>query len=154
MNCQIWLPPVLIFPWWGPVASCFLFGRRSKIRGRSYSGSLQIAVCPGSQSMQNFCVSFKIGMSTSCIFLAVFKVSPTGLQSQMFWGLILLCRTLRLGSPCGAQTLCSLERTSAIVIIPLFVGHPEGLDCTTSPPSYLSHCGSFFMYLFIECLFY
>ena len=140
MNCQIWLPPVLIFPWWGPVASCLLFGRLSKIRGRSYSGSFQIAVCPGSQSMQNFCVSLKSGMTTSCIFLALFKVSPTCLQSQMFWGLIFLCRTLRLGSLCGAQTLCSLERNSAIVTVPLFVGHPEGVLVLTVPHLHLPTC--------------
>ena len=34
------------------------------------------------------CVSFKSGVSASCCPLALLKVSPAGLQSQVFWGLV------------------------------------------------------------------
>ena len=51
---------------------------------------------------------------------------------------------------CGAQTPCFLERTSAIVIILLFVHCPPswgrggiGLDCTINLPLYLSCCSSY-----------
>ena len=44
--------------------------------------------------------------------------------------------SLSWGAQCGAQTTCSLGRTSVVVIILLFVGHPTqgmGLDCTANP---------------------
>ena len=53
------------------------------------------------------------------------------------------------GAWCETQTPSSLERTSAIVTILLFVGHlPRGvgLDCTIP----LSHCGFFFTSLVME----
>ena len=45
------------------------------------------------------------------------KVSPTGLQIQMFWGPIFLVQDPpEWGAQCGTQTPHSLGRTSAIVI--------------------------------------
>ena len=53
------------------------------------------------------------------------KVSPTGLQIQMFWGPIFLVQDPpEWGAQCGTQTPHSLGRNSAIVIILLFVDLP------------------------------
>ena len=59
------------------------------------------------------------------------------------------------GAQCVAQTLCSLGRTSAIVIILLFMGCPRGtgLDCTTFPPLLPFCCGYVFISLVAEYLF-
>ena len=56
-------------------------------------------------------------------------------------------RPLDWGAWYETQTPSSLERTSAIVIILLFVG--VGLNCTTP----LSHCGFFFISLVVERTF-
>ena len=54
------------------------------------------------------------------------KVSPTNLQCQTSWGLISLYQCC--WAWCGAQTPCSLGRTSAVVINLPFVHHlPRGM---------------------------
>ena len=61
------------------------------------------------------------------------------------------------GTQCGAWTPHSLRRDFAIVIIPLFVGYPPRVWVLTIAhlcPSYLSRCGSFFISLVVEDLFY
>ena len=66
------------------------------------------------------------------IGIALQYTSPSGLQSQTFWGTHLP----GAGPPCwGAQTPHSLGRTSAIVIIlPLSFSGGVGLDYIASPP--------------------
>ena len=57
---------------------------------------------------------------------------------------------------CGAQTSCSLGRTSAIVVILSLVGHSHrdmSLDSNATPRSYPSRCSFFFISLVVEGLF-
>ena len=97
------------------------------------------------------CVPSKSGISISYSPLALLKVCPTGLQSQIFWGLIFPVHSSQgWGDQCGAQTPPSLGTTSIIVIILLFVGLPPrsmGLDCTVSSPL-LPIFLWFFLYIF------
>ena len=76
-------------------------------------------------------------------------------QSQIFWGLTFLVQdTPPPGSLKWGPIPCSLGKTSVVVIIFPFVSHlprDTGLDLT---PSYLSCCGSFFLPLDVENLFY
>lgn len=68
---------------------------------------------------------FKSGVSISHSPLTFPNISPVGLQSQMFWGLILPVKDPWAGILMWAQTPCSLGRTSAIVItLPFVVTHP------------------------------
>ena len=94
-------------------------GDSPRSAGRSDPGSFQIttsALGPGA------CDIFWVSISHSSPELL--KVSPTGLQTQMFWGVIIWC----WGAQCGVQTAHSLGRTSAIIISLLFVGCPEIWD--------------------------
>ena len=99
------------------------------------------------------CASFESGdcfLQLSCSP----KSKPCGLQSQMFWGLVLLVHDPSLGSLCGARTPYSLERTSAINLCnyPPICGSPTrwggmGVYYTLSPPL-LSVSLWFFLYIF------
>ena len=101
-------------------------------------------LCSGTQSMCDFATPFKseslfpIPLQFSYMqTLLIFKGRDSG-------GSCSQCKTLGLRSLIWDQTPSSLERTSAIVIILLFVG--VGLNCTTP----LSHCGFFFISLVVE----
>ena len=121
--------------------------------GGSDPGTFQItASALGPRACEFLCVPFKSGTSISYSLLAL-KLSPTDLQSQTFWGSFSQCRTLRLGNLLGAQTPCSLERTSVIVII--LVDRPPRVFILTVPHLHHSYqsCGSFFISSLVEGLF-
>ena len=95
------------------------------------------------------CVSFKSGVSASCCPLALLKVSPAGLQSQVFWGLVFFEQdSWGWGAWCRAWTPLSLGRISAVVI-GLFVGHLPGgmgLGYTMSLPFLIALSQFFFFF--------
>ena len=57
------------------------------------ASALGLGVC------EILCVPFKSGVSISHSLLALLKVSPTGLQSQTFWGLVFSVQDPRAGEP-------------------------------------------------------
>ena len=75
--------------------------------------------------------------SISCSLLGTPEIKPHGLLSQKLEGWFPRCRTLRLGSPCGAQNSGPVGEALHIVILPS-VGCPPGarfgLHCTRSLP--------------------
>ena len=80
-------------PGWGP-------GGSLRSAGGSDPGSFQItASATASRVCEILCVHFKTGVSISHSALAVPKVSPTGLQSQTFWGLMFLMQNCWAGEP-------------------------------------------------------
>ena len=130
------------------------------LRSASGSDPLKSLLLPWVSEYVRFCECPLRVESISYIPLALPKASPAGLQSQMFWGLVFLMQDpLAWGVWRGAWTPCFLGKTSAIIIILLFVGCPPrgmGLDYTpisTSLPL-LSHCGSFLIFLAVEDLFH
>ena len=63
-------------------------------------GSYQItASALGSKACEILCAPFKSGISISYSLLALLNVSPTDLQSQMFWGLVFLVQDSWAGEP-------------------------------------------------------
>ena len=86
---------------------------------------------------------FKSEVSIFQNTLAFLMVSPSGLQSQIFWVLIFQYRPPGWGAQCGGQTPCFLWRTSAVSLSShLWVTHP-GIWILTIPslhPPYPS-CG-------------
>ena len=105
-------------------------------------GPFQITASALSTGMcKILCVTFKRGgVSVSHSLLPLLKVRPTGLQSQMLGRSSSQCRTLGWGAGCGVWTPHSLRRTSAIVIVLLFVGFllgGRGLDYVILPPIFV-----------------
>ena len=92
--------------------------------------------------------SFKSGVSISPCPLGLPKVSSTGLQSQMLWGLASWHKTLGFGDPdVGLRPIVPWEEPLQLIILP-FVGRPPsgvGLDCIVflhhHPPPAPSGCG-------------
>ena len=83
------------------------------------------------------------------------KISPLAFKAKCLGPCLPGPGPLVWGAQCRAQTTCSLNRTSASVII-LFVGHHPrgtGLDYMPFLPHCLSHCGSSFLSLVVEDLF-
>ena len=75
-------------------------GDSPKSAGCSDPGSFQIiasALCPG--VCEILCAPFKNRVSIFHSTLALSRVSPAGLQSQMFWGLIFLVQDPQTGEP-------------------------------------------------------
>ena len=112
-----------------------------RLAGRSDPGSFQItASALGHRACETLCVPFKSWVSISYSPVGLPKVNPTGFQSQMLWGFTCLVQDSWAGqkSQCGPQTSHSFGRTSAVVIIHLFVDHLPGdnmgLDCIPTPP--------------------
>ena len=103
-----WLPPVSLCP------GCLQLPPPSP---RSAGMS-----APGPEACEILCVPFKNGLYISHSPLGLLKVSPTGLQSQTFWGFIFPVQDPSgCGALCGAHIPCSFGSTSAIVIILPFV---------------------------------
>ena len=74
-------------------------GGSPRSSGGSDPGSFQVtasALDPGAGEI--LCVTFTNRVSIFYSPLAFLKVSPTGLQSQAFWGLVFLVQDPRLGS--------------------------------------------------------
>ena len=113
-------------------------GDSPRSAGGSDPGFFQIiAFSLGPRACEILCTPFRIGVSISHRPLVLPKVSAASLQSQTFVELVLLMQDPWAGEWCGASTSCSLRRTSASVVIFLFVGHPPrgmGVDYITSPP--------------------
>ena len=99
--------------------------------GGSDSGSFQITASSlDPRAYEIWYAPFKSGVSIFHSLLDLPRVSPSGLQSQMLWGLIFLAQ-------CWAQNPSSLGRTSAVVVTLLFLGcrtRSIGLDCTVTLP--------------------
>lgn len=76
---------------------------------------------------------------------AMVLLSPTGFQSQMFWGLISQCRSQGWGAWCGVQTPHSSGRSSMFVWSLPIVGRQAGGGAfgKTAFLSYSFWCGSF-----------
>ena len=114
-------------------------------------------LCAGSQCVR-FCEYPLI--VKSCFLqppLALLYKSLVGLQSRCFGDSSSQCRTPGLGSLMwGSDLRFSWRRTSAFVIILLFVGclpRGVGLDYTVSLPLLPICCSSFFISLVVENLF-
>ena len=104
-------------------------GDPQRSAGRSGPGSYAItAFSPGVHN--TLCAPSKSGVSVSHSPVEFRQSSPTGLQSQMFWGLLLLMPDLQSGEPdMGLRTLipshCSFffvfgSRISFSVWVPVF----------------------------------
>ena len=78
----------------------------------------------------------------NCTYISIFitslrKVSPTGLQSQIFWGLIFLMQDPQVGGPNVRFRSLTLWGEPLQCNYSLIVGHPLGgmkLDYTVSLP--------------------
>ena len=89
---------------------------------------------------------FKNRVSVSYSPLALLYANFSGLQSQMFWGLLFLCRGLRL--PLLGGNLCNCNYPSFCGS--LTCGCRSCLYCISTPPSYPPCCDSFFISLDVE----
>lgn len=90
-------------------------------------------------------MAFRSGASVFYTPLDLLHTRFTDLRSQMFWELIFPAQDSLVGSLMLSRTPHSLGRTSAIVIIFLFVSNLPSymsLDCIASPPLSPSCCGS------------
>ena len=91
--------------------------------------------------------------------MGLLQLSPTGLRSQMLWGLVFpVLETWAEEPDVGSELSC--ERTYAIQVLSSSCvthrGQGRGVmlfEYITSLPPYLSRCGSFFMYLVIGDIF-
>ena len=127
---------------------CTSPGDSPRPAGRPDPGSYPVtafALVPGTCEIS--CVPFKNEVSVFPSPVGLPKLSPSGLQSQMLWGLAFLVQDPRAGEPdVGLRTL-----TPVGIIILQFVGRPPrcvGFDYIREsiPPTHLSHCGSFFVF--------
>ena len=140
----------LYVPGWSPVASCF-FRKHSKISKWVFQ---IIASTLGPGACNVLCMPCKSGVSISHSTLALWKVSPTGLQSQMLGGSF-QCEIGGLGSPrwgldllllgvnllnCNYLLVCGSPWMYGVLIVPWFY------------PSYPFHYWFFFIYLVVENL--
>ena len=83
------LPPTLMSPWWAQLP-LNLSRRLSKAASSSDPGSFQMtALTLSPRAYEILCALLRVEF-LSHSNLAVLKVSPAGLQSQMFWGACLL----------------------------------------------------------------
>ena len=126
--------------------------------GRSDPGSYQItAFALGPSACWILCVPFKSEVSISPSPVELLQLNSAVLQSQMLWGLILLVpepwpgelnvglRTITsVGAPLQYNSTVCESSTQALC----------DLIISRACASYLSHCGSFFMSLVIEYLFW
>ena len=72
----------------------------SRSAGRSDSGAYEITAWSWYPRVcEILCAPFKSEVSISSNSLGLSKVSPTGLQSQMLWGLIFLVQNPQAGEP-------------------------------------------------------
>ena len=90
----------------------------------------------GFRACETLCVLLNNRVSVSYNPLGLLKVSPAGLQSQVFSKFIFLVQ-----APWPASLMCHYPwfwgRVSSVMIIPQLVGHPledMGLDYTVFPP--------------------
>ena len=103
----------------------------------------------GARAREILCVLLKNGMYISHSPLSLLKVSSPGFQNKYSEVLSSLWRRPGLGIPVwDLDPLLLGDNVKAIVIILPSVSHRSrsvGLDHTTSPSSYPSCCGSFFI---------
>lgn len=119
-----WPPQASTSLGWAPVAFCPC-RRLCKIGRWVCPVSFQItASALGLGAWKILWVPFKKGIAISHNPLSLPKVSLTGLQSQMSLRSYSLCRTLGLQNLCGVQIIYPLQRSSPVVLILSFVGHP------------------------------
>jgi len=112
-------------------------GHSLRSASESDPGSFQItASALGLETCEILCKLLKSRVSVFYSPQSLLYASSADLQSWMFWALVLLGQNPPgWGAHCGAWTPHSLERTSAIVIILLFVSQlprDVGLDYTLS----------------------
>ena len=106
--------------------------------GRSDPGSFQIiasVLCPW--ACEILCAPFKSGVSISHSPLGLPKVSPAGLQSQTFWGLIFLVQVPQAGDhDVGFRCLAPWGEPLQLQLFSrLWVTHwGMGLDYIVTPP--------------------
>lgn len=140
---QQWVPIVLASP-----------GGSLRSATRSNPGPFQIAASAlGPRTCEILHMSFKSGAYLPHSPLALPKLNTTSLQSQTFWGLSCITESLGSGARCVAWTCHSLGRTSAIVLILIFVGSLPGVfifSILCLHPSYPSCFYSFFMFLIVN----
>ena len=75
-------------------------GGSPRSAGGSDPGSFQTtASALGPRAYEILCAPFKSGISISHIPLGLLKVSPAGLQSQKFWGLVFPVQDSQAGEP-------------------------------------------------------
>ena len=129
-NFQLWLMLASLSPKWTTTTQPHPQGDPPSSIGRSGLGSYRVTACmlgPGAHEI--LCAPFKSEVSLSPSPWGPLKLSPAGLQSQMLWGLIFLCRTPGLKElNIGLRTLIPAEPLQ-------FVGHPSegmGLDLIIS----------------------
>lgn len=82
------------------------------------------------------------------------KVDPAGLQSQIFWDLILAQEPQAGESDMGLRPLTPWGISSVVIILP-FVGHSPGgmgLDCSVTMPFLPALFGSIFISFVVEYL--
>ena len=121
--------------------------------GRSEPGSFQItASALGPSLCEILCAPFESRVSISYSPLALRKVSPTGLQSPMFWKLFFLVQDPQAGKPNVGSYPSVLRENFCNCNYPPFVGRPPkgmGLDSTLSPP--LLHIFLWFLLYIFSC---
>lgn len=126
-------------PGWVPVVFC-LSGRVSRISRWVWPRLLSNdCFCPGSQSVWDFVCVFEEWSLYLPQPSGLVTVSPTGVQSQMFWGFNVFPGTgsQGWGACCGSWTCGSLWRTSAVVMWVAPQGYGSWLCCSSTPPTHL-----------------
>ena len=122
-----------MYPRGVPETSCLFLSLRSVCE--SNPRSFQIIACLGLKQCESLLMTFRSGASVFYTLLDLLHTRSTDLQSQMFWELIFPVQDSLVGSLMLSRTPHSLGRTSAIVIILLFVGNLPSymsLDCIAS----------------------
>ena len=124
--------------------------------GRPSPDSYQITpFALGSRACEILCAPFESEVSIYPSPQGLLQLSTAGLQSQMLWGLIFLVLDPRLGSLIWGSELRLLWENIWSNFSPfcgLYIQRVWGLILLQIHLSYLSHCGSFFMFLAIEYL--
>ena len=141
---QVWLSAVSTYPGWVAATSSDF----PRPVGRSGPGSYEShCFALGSGVCQILHVPSKSEVSLSPGPVVILKLSLPGLQSHMLWALIFLIQEFQAGEPNQGLRILTIGGELCSTVLQ-FVGcllRVWDLIISWLYPSYLSHCGSFFI---------
>ena len=88
--------------------------------------TLESLLCSGTLAHESLCAAFKSGVSISPIPLELLYASPTGLQCQMFWGLLVPMPDPKRWKPDVELGILTPVGEPLQIVTLQFVGRPPG----------------------------